>query len=47
MIGRLAYRLTLGKGSYIRPLGWIAPLLLMLAVAGVLVRLLLREEREA
>ena len=47
MVGSLAYRLTLGKGSYIRPLGWIAPLLLMLVVAGVLVRLLLREEREA
>jgi hypothetical protein len=47
MLSKLAYRLTLGKGSYIRPLGWIAPLLLMLAVAGVMVRLLLREEREA
>jgi hypothetical protein len=32
MLSTLAYRLTLGKGSYIRPLGWIAPLLLMLAI---------------
>jgi len=37
--------MTLGKGSYIRSLGWIAPLLLMLAAAGMLVRVLLREER--
>jgi hypothetical protein len=45
MVDKLAYRMTLGKGSYIRSLGWIAPLLLMLAAAGMLVRVLLREER--
>lgn len=46
MIGALTYRLTLGKGSYIRPLGWLAPLLLMVAAAALALRLILREERE-
>jgi hypothetical protein len=44
MLSTIAERMTLGKGSYIGWMGWIAPLLLMLALVIVLVRVLLREE---
>ncbi len=47
MLSRIAYRMTLGKGTYVGWMGWLAPLLLMLALVGVLVRVLLREERDA
>ena len=44
MLSTLAQRMTFGKGTYIGWMGWIAPLLLMLALVVVLVRVLLREE---
>jgi hypothetical protein len=46
MLGTLAHRMTLGKGSYIGILGWLAPLLLVLALGAAAVRALLAEERE-
>jgi hypothetical protein len=46
LLGTLAERMTLGKGSYVGFLGWLAPLLLMLSLCVVAVRTLLAEERE-
>jgi hypothetical protein len=45
MLATLAHRMTLGKGTYVGWMGWMAPLVLMLALVGLLVRVLLREER--
>ena len=44
MLSTLARRMTYGKGTYVGWMAWIAPLLLMLAVAALMVRVLLREE---
>jgi hypothetical protein len=46
MLGALAQRMTFGKGTYIGWMAWIAPLLLMLGLAVVVVRVLLRAERD-
>jgi len=46
MLAKLAQRMTFGKGTYIGWMGWIAPLLLMLALVVVLVRVLVRAERD-
>jgi len=46
MVPRLAYRMTLGKGG-VGAIGWIAPLLAMLALAAIVVRVLLAAERES
>ncbi len=46
MLGTLAQRMTFGKGTYVGWMAWIAPLLLMLALAAVVVRVLLRAERD-
>ena len=45
MIGTIAERMTLGKGSYVGWAGWIAPLLLMIAAVVLIVRVLAAEER--
>jgi len=37
--------MTLAKGGYAGSVGWIAPLVLMLAIVGMVVRTLLAEER--
>jgi hypothetical protein len=46
LIGTLAHRMTLGKGSYVADIGWLAPLVLMLALGTLAVRALIAEERE-
>jgi hypothetical protein len=46
MLATLAHRMTLGKGSYIGILGWLAPLMLVLALSAIAVRTLFAQERE-